>query len=303
MLGASVGGRPVETVLVEEVVDAEAELYVGLAADGSEALPTLVLSHRGGQDVERIPDDHVASVEISPLVGLQPYHVRTAARELVRADSRAEVVPVDALSALATALWTVFVESDLRLLEINPMGVVDEGVVAMDAKLVLDGAADFRHERPDVHSSLTDLERAAEERGLELKEGDGLVAVMANGAGIGLSTVDLLAEAGGETLAAFIDTHGPQFSVEQTRECLELLARSNAAVVVVNMVTPFLDSSQVAEQLAAAVADGYELPVVARFKGLGAERAIETCTDAGIVTAREVPEAVQRANELLAEAK
>jgi len=304
LLGSSIDGHTVDNVLVEERVGVDEELYVAFSADGSDDLPTLLLSPDGGEDVESVPDQRLATELVNPLIGFQPYHLQNAAATLNDAGAASvETLPLGDLEKVLTAAWDLFQAQDLRLLEINPMGVREDGPVAMDAKLIADGAATYRQEYPTTHSDLAPLEQAAKDDGIELRLGSGAVGVVSNGAGMGLATLDLLESEPNAGLAAFIDTHGAQFDWEDIQEFLAYLERAGAEVVLVNIIGPFLDCSKIAAELAAAIEGGYEVPIVARFKGLEHQNANEICKRAGIPVETSVTAGVQTAVDRLREVR
>lgn len=295
MLGSTLAGHSVDRVLVEDGIDVARELYVSVSTDGSERLPELIVSNRGGNEVEALPPEAVATVPVDPLIGLQRYHLRRALERLPDSDDGwQEAFPVVA------AIWQLLVERDYRLVEINPLGVTDEGhTVALDAKVVVDDAASYRQEFGPLDSTLTPLENEAAADGVYLREGDGDVGIVSTGAGLGMATLDLLADA--ETsFAGFVDTRGAQFDREQVRSFLEYLRRTGANVVVINVVGSMVDCSEVASELVAAVDDGFELPIVARFTGTNEAAAYEIVADGNVTGAKEIFELVRRASVIAA---
>ncbi|WP_254838439.1 ATP-grasp domain-containing protein [Natronomonas marina] len=295
MLGSTLDGHRVDRVLVEDGVDVAQELYVAVSTDGSAQRPELIVSDRGGNEVETLPPDAVAAVPVDPLIGVQPYHLRRALGRLSDpADGWQQAYPV------VEAIWRLTVERDYRLVEINPLGVTATGdLTALDAKVVVDEAADYRQEFGPLDSTRTALETEAATDGVYLREADGDVGIVSTGAGLGMATLDLLADSG-VSFAGFVDTRGAQFDREQIRSFLEYLGRTGATVVVINVVGSMVDCSEVASELVAAAEAGYELPIVARFTGTNEADAYDIVSNSDVTGAAEVFELVDRVGELVA---
>jgi succinyl-CoA synthetase beta subunit len=271
-------------------------LYAGFSADGSDDLPTLLLSHEGGADIEDVPPEKIATEPVNPLIGMQPFHLQNAIASLAEThpDAAADI-PDAALETFLLTAWELFDSGDLRVLEVNPLGIDGDDLVAMDAKMIPDEAARYRQDYRDSVSTLEPLEEDAAADGIELRVGEGSVGIISNGAGMGLATLDLVERHPGGGLAGFIDTHGAQFDWDDIPDFLSYLERADSQVVIVNVIGPFLDCSKIASELAAAAETGYDVPIVARFKGLEHEAALQTCADADIPVEREVLPAVERA--------
>lgn len=294
MLGSTLADHRVDRVLVEDAVDVEQELYLSISTDGSEQVPALIVSNRGGNDVEELPPDAVVSVQVDPLIGFQPYHLRRALEKLGDA-----VDGWEAAYPVVESTWRLLVNCDYRLVEINPLGVTTGGdVVALDAKIIVDDAASYRQDYGPVDSTLTPLELEAADDGVYLRGGSGEVGILSTGAGLGMATLDLLA-ASELSFAGFVDTRGAQFDREQIRLFLEYLRRAGASVVVINLVGSMVDCSDIARELVSAVDDGFEIPIVARFNGTNEGAAYEIIEEGEVVAAKEVFELVKQAGTAL----
>jgi succinyl-CoA synthetase beta subunit len=209
ILGMDIRGLTVHEVWVEGASDIVSEYYASIVFDRSAKAPLVMLSTKGGIDIEEVVDqdpDAIARLHIDPLLGYQDFHGRRLAFE---AGVDGDVVrPVGAMLA---RLYAAFVEEEATLVEVNPLIVTPEREVrALDAKVTLDDNALYRH--PE-NAALRDpsaedpQEQMAKERGLTYVKLDGDIGILANGAGLSMSTLDVVAEAGGLP-ANFLDAGG-----------------------------------------------------------------------------------------------
>jgi succinyl-CoA synthetase beta subunit len=209
ILGMDIRGLRVHEVWVEEASDIEAEYYASIVFDRSARAPLIMFSTKGGVDIEQVAEEDpaaIASLHVDPLLGYQQFHGRRLAFEAgIDADL------VRPLTALLGKLYEAFVAEDATLIEVNPL-IVTPGreLRALDAKVTLDGNALFRH--PD-NAALRDpsaedpQEQMAKERGLTYVKLDGDIGILGNGAGLVMSTLDVVAQAGGRP-ANFLDAGG-----------------------------------------------------------------------------------------------
>ena len=300
LLNSTVDGHRVESVLVEERIEIDTECYLAISADGSDRVPTLVLSLHGGQDIELVPDEHMESQRINPLVGARPFHVRTVIDRLGTNDTMGERLSKE-LQPVIQRVWTQFQANDLRLLELNPLGIHTGSLVALDAKVVVDESAIGRQGHDLLQSTLSEIEQSAEADGVDLRVGPGRVGLVTNGAGLGMTTLDLLTERTDESVAGFIDTHGTQFEQDYVKNYLAHLERAGAEAVLFTISAPALDCEIVANGLVEARQEGHSLPVVVRFKGRNAEKAAQICGEAGIATTTSLEKGVAKIERVLEE--
>src|SRR5919199_4399133 len=199
ILGMDIRGFTVHELYVERASEIEEEYYAAIVFDRSARAPMVMLSRMGGMDVEEIAErdpSAIVRLHVDPLLGFQDFHARRLAFE---AGIAADVVrPIGALLA---KLYDAFVAEEAMLVEVNPLLVTrDREVVALDAKVTIDGNSVFRH--PDT-AAFRDLsaedpqERMAKERGLTFVKLDGDIGILGNGAGLVMSTLDVVAQAGG----------------------------------------------------------------------------------------------------------
>jgi succinyl-CoA synthetase beta subunit len=205
ILGMDIRGLTVHELWIEEASDIAAEYYASIVFDRSARAPLAMLSTKGGMDIEEVAAsdaDAIARLHVDPLLGFQDFHARRLA-------FAADVVrPVGVLLA---KLYAAFVAEEAMLLEVNPLIVTSErDVRALDAKVTLDGNSLFRH--PDNAalrnpSAEDEQEQMARERGLTYVKLDGDIGILGNGAGLVMSTLDVVAQAGGAP-ANFLDAGG-----------------------------------------------------------------------------------------------
>jgi succinyl-CoA synthetase beta subunit len=209
ILGMDIRGLTVHEVWVEAASDIAEEYYASIVFDRSAKAPLVMLSTQGGMDIEEVADRDpgaIARLHVDPLIGFQPFHGRRLAYE---AGVAADVVrPV---AALLARLYDAFSGEEAMLVEVNPLVVLqDRSVKALDAKVTLDDNSFFRH---TDNAALRNVgaedpqERMAKERGLTYVKLDGDIGILGNGAGLVMSTLDVVAQAGGAP-ANFLDAGG-----------------------------------------------------------------------------------------------
>jgi succinyl-CoA synthetase beta subunit len=209
ILGMDIKGFTVHELYVEKASDIDEEYYAAILLDRSAKKPLAMLSKMGGMDVEEIAErdpNAIVRLHIDPLVGFQAFHGRRLAYEAGIADD--VVRPVGALLA---RLYETFVAEDAVLVEVNPLLITkDREVVALDSKFTVDGNALPRHPETAAFrnpSAEDPQERMAKERGLTYVKLDGSIGILGNGAGLVMSTLDVVAQQGG-TPANFLDAGG-----------------------------------------------------------------------------------------------
>ncbi|MDZ7850418.1 MAG: ADP-forming succinate--CoA ligase subunit beta [Halodesulfurarchaeum sp.] len=300
ILGMEIDGYPVETLLVEAAVDAETELYLGVTMDRGERKPVVMASAKGGVDIESVASETPTAIgrsHVDPAFGLHPYQARNAvARAGIEGDVAGDVAEV------LQALYRIWAEKDATDAEINPLMVTEEGeVVAADAVLNIDDDALFRQPELagiDAETGGDELERRADEAGFEYVRLDGSVGVLGNGAGLVMTTLDLIDHFGGSP-ANFLDVGGGA-DEERVGAALDVVfADPNVEVVLINIFGGITRGDEVAAGINAAVAE-YEslpVPVVVRLAGTNAAAGREQLTDA-VHTESTFESAVNRAVEL-----
>jgi succinyl-CoA synthetase beta subunit len=269
ILGMDIRGHTVHELWLQLATSIQSEYYAAVVFDRSAKAPLVMLSTQGGMEIEQIAEEQpeaLATLHVDPLVGFQPFHARRLAYE---AGVDADVVrPVGDM--LAT-LYDVFVGEDATLVEINPLVITPEReVVALDAKITLDDSAMFRHpenEDLDESSNADPQEAMAKERGLTYVKLDGDIGIFGNGAGLVMSTLDVVAQAGGAP-ANFLDAGGGAKAEAIAASVDVILSNPNVKAVLFNVFGGITRCDEVAR----GIIDAYGIlkptvPFVVRLDG------------------------------------
>jgi succinyl-CoA synthetase beta subunit len=273
ILGMDIRGLTVHEVWIEGASEIASEYYASVVFDRSAKAPLMMLSTKGGMDIEQVADDDpdaIATLHVDPLLGFQDFHGRRLAYE---AGIDADVVrPVGAMLA---KLYEVFTAEEATLVEVNPLIITpDRDVRALDAKVTLDDNALYRH--PD-NAALRDLssedpqEVMAKERGLTYVKLDGNIGILANGAGLSMSTLDVVAEAGGAP-ANFLDAGGGSRAEAITAAVEVIISDAKVKAVLFNIFGGITRCDEVARGLIEAFAQiEPTVPFVVRLDGTNGE--------------------------------
>jgi succinyl-CoA synthetase beta subunit len=284
ILGLDIRGHTVRELWIEKASDIEEEYYAAFVFDRSAKKPMAMLSKMGGMDVEAIADEHpeeMRMLHVDPLLGFQDFHGRRLAFE---AGIAADVVrPV---GALLRKLYEVFVGEDATLVEVNPLIVKpDRTLIALDAKVTIDGNALYRH--PDIAEMQSVLEedpqeRLARERGLTYVPLDGNIGILGNGAGLVMSTLDVVAQAGGSP-ANFLDAAGGAKAEAITNAVEVILSNERVTGLLLNIFGGITRCDEVARGLLEAFEQiKPTVPIVVRLDGTNGEEGRALLTDAGL---------------------
>jgi succinyl-CoA synthetase beta subunit len=269
ILGMDIRGFTVHEVWVEKASEIDEEYYAAIVFDRSAKQPMAMLSRMGGMDVEAVAEqdpEAMRMVHVDPLIGYQDFHGRRLAFE---AGIAADVIrPV---GAMLGKLYDLFVAEDATLVEVNPLLITKaREVVALDAKVTIDDNALYRH--PDV-AGLSDLsaedpqERMAKERGLTYVKLDGNVGILGNGAGLVMSTLDVVAQAGGRP-ANFLDAGGGSKAEAITSAVEVILSDEKVSAVLFNIFGGITRCDEVARGLIEAFEQVKpKVPFVVRLDG------------------------------------
>ncbi|HEY5389328.1 MAG TPA: ADP-forming succinate--CoA ligase subunit beta [Solirubrobacteraceae bacterium] len=305
ILGMDIKGLTVHEVWIEGASQIEAELYVSFVFDRGAKAPLAMLSTRGGMDIEAVAaetPEAIAALHVDPLIGFQPFHGRRLAYEAgVDADL------VRPIGAFLERLYRAFVAEEAMLVEVNPLIVTPERtLVALDAKVTLDGNSLYRH--PE-NAELRDLssedaqERMAAERGLTYVKLDGDIGILGNGAGLVMSTLDVVAQYGGKP-ANFLDTGGGASS-ETVKAAVEVIVWDpGVKAVLFNIFGGITRCDEVARGLIDAFAEiEPRVPFVVRLDGTNGEEGRALLASANLPNvhaATTMDEAAARVVELAA---
>ncbi|HVA93915.1 MAG TPA: ADP-forming succinate--CoA ligase subunit beta [Candidatus Dormibacteraeota bacterium] len=276
-------GRIVQRLLIEEGLDIKRELYLSILVDRAVAAPVIMASTAGGMEIEEVAHtkpELILREKILPATGLQPYHARKLAFGLGLSGDAAK-----AAGPFLQGLYRTFLETDASLAEINPLIVTGDGkLVALDAKMTFDDNALFRHKE------LMDLRDLNEEDPLEVEASnyklnyiklDGNVGCMVNGAGLAMSTMDIIKLSGGSP-ANFLDVGGGA-SAEQVKNAFKILISDKSVKgVFINIFGGILRCDVLANGVVAAAKElSLKLPVVIRMEGTNVEKGQEILRNSG----------------------
>jgi succinyl-CoA synthetase beta subunit len=253
ILGLDIHGHTVRTLWIEHASDIATEYYASVLLDRSAKRPLVMFSTEGGVDIEEVAENTPEKLirhHVDPLVGLSHAEAATIATE-----GKADADVIDGVADALVALYEVWLEEDATLAEINPLIVTPEREVrALDAKVSLDGNALYRH--PE-NQSLSDkenedpLDRRAKEEGVQYVKLDGDIGILGNGAGLVMSTLDVVSQAGGAP-ANFLDAGGGS-NAETIKQAVDLLLANEAVkAVLINIFAGITRCDQVALGLIAA---------------------------------------------------
>ena len=307
ILGMDIKGHTVHRVWVEQASDIAREYYASVTFDRGAKKPLVMLSAEGGVDIEEVAATNpgaLARLHVDPLIGFQAHDARWLAYH-AGIDAEAMKGVVDILGKL----YTGFITLDATLLEINPLILNGDGeVLALDAKVTIDGNALYRH--PDMaklqESVTTDpQERMAQERGVTYVKLDGDVGILGNGAGLVMSTLDVVALAGGRP-ANFLDAGGGSKADDVVTALEVLLSDDKVKALLVNIFGGITRCDEVAEGLLTALERlGATLPIVVRLDGTNEEQGraiIAERAPSNVVVEGTMLSAARRAVELAKEA-
>jgi succinyl-CoA synthetase beta subunit len=290
ILGSEFKGERVKEVLLEQKLPLTRELYVSITLDRSLRLPILIASASGGVEIESVDDAAIDRQPVHPFAGLTAYERRRAARALGLSEPLA-----GQLGRLLTSLWNLFLREDAELVEINPLAVVGDRLVALDAKVIIEDDAAFRHpEYAEIVDDRTPLEEIAREKEIAFVQLDGNIGVIANGAGLTMATLDVLKEFGGEP-GVFLDLGGTD-DPKKVTEAFLLMARAKPKAVFLNIFGGVTRCDTVARGLVAALADvpaADRFPLVARIRGNNETEGIAILRAAGVSSVPDLKASAQ----------
>jgi succinyl-CoA synthetase beta subunit len=267
-------GIPVLKVLVEEAMDIEKEVYLGIVVDGQAGGVVIMASESGGIEIEDVANKDpgsIVKIVVDPLIGLQQYQVRRLSYGI---KIKPSLVPT--VNKFITSLYSVFVENDFSLAEINPLAITSDGrVLALDAKINLEDDALFRHnelnELRDI-SQEDPLEVRASSYGIQYIKLDGDVGCMVNGAGLAMATMDIILEAGAHP-ANFLDVGGGATEEKVAEAFRIILADSKVKHILINIFGGILRCDIAAQGIvdACKIDGNVNIPIVMLMRGTNVE--------------------------------
>jgi succinyl-CoA synthetase beta subunit len=277
ILGMDIKGHVVKRLWVEHASDIAKEYYASFTLDRAAKLHLLMLSAQGGVEIEAVAEsdpDAIVKLHVNPVDGLSPEQARAAA-----VDARLDPEALDGAADILVKLYSCFTKGDCDLAEINPLILTPEGKVhALDAKVSLDSNAEFRHPEWQEYKATEELdarEQLAREKGLQYIGLEGSVGIIANGAGLAMSTLDVVNQVGGKA-ANFLDIGGGA-SADVMAAALEVINFDESVKsILVNIFGGITKGTEVANGIVEALSRvEVKAPIVIRLDGTLAEEGRE----------------------------
>ncbi len=297
ILGMEIKGLPVRKVLVDEAASIQHEIYLGITNDRAARRPVVMASAAGGVEIEevaRTTPEKIIKVHIDPLLGLRDYQARDIALGIDLPRQHWKV-----FGEIARGLWKAYSENDATLAEINPLVITKEKqLVALDGKMLVDDNALFRHadlaEMRDLDEEAA-AETEARKYGLSFIKLDGQIGCMVNGAGLAMTTMDIVKLFGGEP-ANFLDIGGGA-SAEKVAAALRIiLSDKNVKAILFNIFGGITRCDEVAKGILTALGEVKpNIPMVVRLVGTNAEAGRQMLDKARMITANTLTDAAQKA--------
>jgi len=269
-------GYKAESFLLEKAVSVKKELYISITLDRSHRDAILMSSADGGMEIESIPDEKIFKYNLNSFVGIPEYVKRDLFRKL-GLDQKYQ----KEFNSILSGLWRIYKEEDAELVEINPLGITDEGIVAMDSKVIIEDDALFRHSTVEkIDSTLDPLEAKAKEKGIAFVKLDGDIGVIANGAGLTMATLDALNYMQGKA-GVFLDLGGTD-DPDKVSEAFLLMTDAKPKVVFINIFGGVTRCDTVALGLVEAFKKVKpSFPIVVRIRGFREEEGRKIMKDNG----------------------
>ncbi|WP_132255295.1 ADP-forming succinate--CoA ligase subunit beta [Methylobacterium segetis] len=305
MLGATLvtvqtgpAGKQVNRLYIEEGAQIAAEFYLSMLVDRSSGGVAFVVSTEGGMDIEAVAHDSpekIHTIPVDPATGIQPHHGRAVARALGLGGAQAKQA-----EALSAKLYRAFTETDMSLLEINPLVLTAAGELkCLDAKIAFDGNALYRH--PEILGLRDESEEDAKEieaskHDLAYIALDGTIGCMVNGAGLAMATLDII-KLYGEAPANFLDVGGGASEEKVTAAFQIITADPNVKGILVNIFGGIMKCDVIARGVIAAVRTvGLSVPLVVRLEGTNVEegKAIIRGSGLNVIPADDLDDAAQK---------
>lgn len=297
VLGMTIKELHVRKILVDEAAEIAQEIYLGVTNDRAQGCPVVIASAEGGVEIEEIArtdPEKIVRVPVDPLLGLRDYQARDLASdiELQRSQWRA-------FNQIAKGLYRAYVETDSSLAEINPLVITeDDRMLALDGKMVIDDNGLFRHpelaEMRDMDEE-PPVEREARSFGLSYVKLEGNVGCMVNGAGLAMTTLDVIEFFGGAP-ANFLDIGGGADSEKVAAALRIILKDPSVETILINIFGGITRCDEVARGILEALeSQPTETPMVVRLVGTNEEDGRMILSEADMITATSLSEAAKQA--------
>lgn len=296
IIGMDIKGLTVHKVLVEECIDIETELYLGITLDRAKGTHVIMFSTEGGVDIEEVAEtkpEAIVKVAVDPRRGLLDYHIREVcyAFEMSKENRKS-------LGKFVKTLFKLYMAKDCSIAEINPLVITKDGrMLAADAKVNFDANALYRHpELADMAEIAEEdpLEVRAKEMGLAYVRLDGEVGIIGNGAGLVMGTLDEVNRVGGKP-ANFLDVGGGASAKVVTNSLSLVLSDPNVRGILFNIFGGITRGDEVAKGIVAGTKElNIDKPLVIRLSGTNEVEGRKILSDAGIETAATMEEAAEK---------
>ncbi len=296
IIGMEIKGLRVERVLVEEAADIKEEYYLGITTDRAARRNIVMVSKEGGIEIEIVAEENpaaIAKLHLDPAIGLQDFQIRQLGFE-----SNLPPVALKGLGTFLKALYKVYLDYDCSLAEINPLVLTGDGrLIAADSKIVLDDNALFRH--PDLAAFQEEqeddpIEAEAHKRGLTYVRLDGDIGIIGNGAGLVMTTLDVVKREGGSP-ANFLDIGGGAKADVVTKAIDTVLLDKNVKGIFFNIFGGITRGDEVAKGMLEAIATmDIKVPIVVRLTGTRAAEGLKLLEGSTLVGAATMQEGAQK---------
>jgi succinyl-CoA synthetase beta subunit len=297
ILAMEIKGLPVRKVLIDEAAAIDKEIYFSITNDRAARKPVMIASAAGGMEIEEVAaktPEKIIKLHIDPLLGLRDYQGRDIAASID--------LPRDYwkdFGKIAMGLWRVYTETDASLAEINPLVITkDKRMIALDGKMIIDDNAMFRHadlaEMRDLDEEVPS-ETEARKYGLTYIKLDGNIGCMVNGAGLAMTTMDIVKLFGGDP-ANFLDIGGGAGADKVAAAMRIILSDPNVKAVLFNIFGGITRCDEVARGILTAMKEVKpKVPMVVRLVGTNAEEGRKLLADAKMITAETLADAAKKA--------
>lgn len=300
ILNMSIRDYPVHTVLIEEAAPIVKEYYLGVTLDRAAQAVVVILSSEGGMDIEEVAATHpdkVIKVWVDAALGLRDFHIRR-----LLAEGQVPTEHGKQIASILKPMYRTLIANDATLVEINPCaGLSDGRVVALDGKMEIDESAYFRQKElvtERVDETEHPLEKRAKSQGLAYVKLDGEVGIIGNGAGLVMTTLDMIQRCGGRP-ANFLDIGGGAKADVVKNALSILLADPDVKSILLNVFGGITRGDEVAKGLLAVFSEmPVDVPVVVRLAGTRAKEGRELLRGTDLVTAETFQDAAQAAVDL-----
>jgi succinyl-CoA synthetase beta subunit len=296
ILAMEIKGLPVRKVLVDEAANIDQEIYLGITNDRAARRPVMMASSSGGVEIEEVArstPEKIIKVHVDPLLGLRDFQARDLALGIDLPREHWKL-----FGGIACGLWKAYSENDATLAEINPLVITKEKqLVALDGKMLVDDNALFRHsdlvEMRDVDEEAAS-ETEARKYGLSYIKLDGQIGCMVNGAGLAMTTMDIVKLFGGEP-ANFLDIGGGASADKVAAALRIILSDPNVKAILFNIFGGITRCDEVAKGILSALAEVKpKIPMVVRLVGTNSDEGRQLLADAKMITAETLVDAAQK---------